>query len=182
MTANDPFAGLPEVPSFTVTSTTLTDGEGTPPAQMSGIFGVPGGEDVFPARVERRPRGHQELRRHGVRPRRPDPVGVLALGRRRHPGNGDRVARGRRRRHRLRPAGGGFPAPHRRRHDPLYRRGAAGRTRRAPLLLRGPRPRRREHRRPRRRHARIPRIQHRQPHPRPRRADRHRRDRRLSNA
>ena len=48
MSANDPFAGLPEVPSFTVTSTTLTDGGGTPPAQMSGIFGVPGGEDISP--------------------------------------------------------------------------------------------------------------------------------------
>jgi Raf kinase inhibitor-like YbhB/YbcL family protein len=48
MTANDPFAGLPEVPSFTVTSTTLTDGGGMPPAQMSGIFGVPGGEDISP--------------------------------------------------------------------------------------------------------------------------------------
>src|SRR5689334_17089199 len=48
MTANDPFAGLPEVPSFTVTSTTLTEGGGTPPAQMSGIFGVPGGKDVSP--------------------------------------------------------------------------------------------------------------------------------------
>src|SRR3954466_3639058 len=48
MTANDPFAGLPEVPSFTVTSTTLTEGGDTPTAQMSGIFGVPGGEDVSP--------------------------------------------------------------------------------------------------------------------------------------
>src|SRR4029079_13252956 len=48
MSANDPFAGLPEVPSFTVTSTTLTEGGGTPPAQMSGLFGVPGGEDVSP--------------------------------------------------------------------------------------------------------------------------------------
>ena len=44
MSANDPFAGLPEVPSFTVTSTTLTEGGGTPPAQMSGLFGVPGPE------------------------------------------------------------------------------------------------------------------------------------------
>src|SRR3954447_1012746 len=48
MSANDPFAGLPEVPSFTVTSTTLTEGGDTPSAQMSGIFGVPGGEDVSP--------------------------------------------------------------------------------------------------------------------------------------
>src|SRR4051812_32830432 len=48
MTANDPFAGLPEVPSFTVTSTTLSEGGGTPDAQMSGLFGVPGGEDISP--------------------------------------------------------------------------------------------------------------------------------------
>ena len=48
MSANDPFSGLPEVPSFTVTSTTLTEGGGTPAAQMSGIFGVPGGEDISP--------------------------------------------------------------------------------------------------------------------------------------
>ena len=41
MSANDPFAGLPEVPSFTVTSTTLTDGGGTPPAQMSGSSAFP---------------------------------------------------------------------------------------------------------------------------------------------
>jgi len=48
MSANDPFSGLPEVPSFTVTSTTLTEGGGTPAAQMSGIFGVPGGQDISP--------------------------------------------------------------------------------------------------------------------------------------
>jgi Raf kinase inhibitor-like YbhB/YbcL family protein len=48
MSANDPFAGLPEVPSFRVTSTTVTDGSPFPPAQMSGLFGVPGGEDVSP--------------------------------------------------------------------------------------------------------------------------------------
>ena len=48
MNSNDPFAGLPEVPSFTVTSTTLTEGGGTPPAQMSGLFGVPGGQDASP--------------------------------------------------------------------------------------------------------------------------------------
>ena len=45
---NDPFARLPEVPSFNVTSTDVTDGQALPPAQMSGIFGVPGGEDRSP--------------------------------------------------------------------------------------------------------------------------------------
>ena len=45
---NDPFARLPEVPAFTVTSSTITDGQPLAAAQMSGAFGVPGGEDVSP--------------------------------------------------------------------------------------------------------------------------------------
>ncbi|MGJ6969507.1 hypothetical protein ACSDR0_47245 [Streptosporangium sp. G11] len=39
MNLNDPFARLPEVPSFTVTSTTLTDGAPWPAEQMHA--GVP---------------------------------------------------------------------------------------------------------------------------------------------
>ncbi len=46
--ANNPFARLPEVPSFTVTSTTVDDGKPFGPAQYSGQFGVPGGQDVSP--------------------------------------------------------------------------------------------------------------------------------------
>jgi hypothetical protein len=45
---NNPFARLPVVPSFTVTSTDVTDGQPLPPAQMSGIFEVPGGKDRSP--------------------------------------------------------------------------------------------------------------------------------------
>jgi Raf kinase inhibitor-like YbhB/YbcL family protein len=45
---NDPFARLPVVPSFSVTSTDVTDGQPLPPAQMSGIFEVPGGKDLSP--------------------------------------------------------------------------------------------------------------------------------------
>jgi hypothetical protein len=45
---NDPFARLPVVPSFALTSTDVTDGQALPQAQMSGIFGVPGGEDLSP--------------------------------------------------------------------------------------------------------------------------------------
>lgn len=48
MTGNDPFARLPEVPDFTVTSETIADGESWSPPQYSGAFGVPGGEDVSP--------------------------------------------------------------------------------------------------------------------------------------
>ena len=48
MTGNDPFARLPKVPSFTLTSTTVKDGAPLPPAQMSAVFGVPSGKDVSP--------------------------------------------------------------------------------------------------------------------------------------
>jgi Raf kinase inhibitor-like YbhB/YbcL family protein len=43
-----PYAYLPTVPSFDLRSETITDGEPLPLAQLSGIFGVPGGEDVSP--------------------------------------------------------------------------------------------------------------------------------------
>ncbi|MEU1628583.1 YbhB/YbcL family Raf kinase inhibitor-like protein [Streptomyces sp. NPDC020096] len=48
MNGNDPFAGLPSAPAFTVTSTSVRAGEALPAAQMSGLFGVPGGEDCSP--------------------------------------------------------------------------------------------------------------------------------------
>lgn len=44
---NDPFRRHPPVPSFTVTSTDVRDGESLPTAQLSGVFGA-GGEDVSP--------------------------------------------------------------------------------------------------------------------------------------
>ncbi len=48
MADHDPFWRLPQVPDFTVTSTTLVEGQVLPPAQMSGIFDVPGGQDQSP--------------------------------------------------------------------------------------------------------------------------------------
>lgn len=47
--SHDPYSDLPEVPSFDVTSTDVKDGGTLGTAQLSGIFGVPGGEDVSPA-------------------------------------------------------------------------------------------------------------------------------------
>ncbi|MEU8901087.1 YbhB/YbcL family Raf kinase inhibitor-like protein [Nocardia sp. NPDC048505] len=46
MSANDPFARLPEAAAFTVTSTTVSAGAAWPPAQWSS--GAPGGKDVSP--------------------------------------------------------------------------------------------------------------------------------------
>lgn len=43
----DPYSALPEVPSFELTSTTLSDGDRMPLAQVSGVFGL-GGEDRLP--------------------------------------------------------------------------------------------------------------------------------------
>jgi Raf kinase inhibitor-like YbhB/YbcL family protein len=48
MSGNNPYARLPEVPSFALTSTTVADGRPLPAAQMSGLFGVPGGRDASP--------------------------------------------------------------------------------------------------------------------------------------
>jgi len=44
----DPYEFLPRVPSFRVTSTTVRNGHELPTAQLSGIFGVPGGKDISP--------------------------------------------------------------------------------------------------------------------------------------
>jgi Raf kinase inhibitor-like YbhB/YbcL family protein len=45
--SRDPYADLPQVPWFTLTSQDIKDGEQLPMAQVSGIFGA-GGEDVSP--------------------------------------------------------------------------------------------------------------------------------------
>ena len=47
-TPPDPYDFLPQVPTFTVTSTDLTDGEVVPAPHTSGAMGVPGGEDRSP--------------------------------------------------------------------------------------------------------------------------------------
>jgi Raf kinase inhibitor-like YbhB/YbcL family protein len=44
----DPYEFLPRVPSFRVISTTVRNGHPLPTAQLSGIFGVPGGKDISP--------------------------------------------------------------------------------------------------------------------------------------
>lgn len=43
-----PYDFLPEVPSFSVTSDDVAEGEQMPAAQASGMFGVPGGTDTSP--------------------------------------------------------------------------------------------------------------------------------------
>ena len=43
-----PVGSPPRVPSFIVTSTTVSDGDAWPAEQMSGLFGVPAGRDISP--------------------------------------------------------------------------------------------------------------------------------------
>ena len=45
---SNPYACLPQVPTFRLTSTSVTDGQPLPVAQLSKMFGVPGGEDLSP--------------------------------------------------------------------------------------------------------------------------------------
>lgn len=44
----DPYRYLPKVPSFTVASTTVADHTALPRPQWSGVFKVPGGQDISP--------------------------------------------------------------------------------------------------------------------------------------
>jgi Raf kinase inhibitor-like YbhB/YbcL family protein len=44
----NPHEFLPKVPSFTVISTTVRNRHPLPVAQLSGVFGVPGGKDISP--------------------------------------------------------------------------------------------------------------------------------------
>lgn len=45
--SRDPYAELPELPTFTLTSTDVAEGRSMPQAQVSGIMGA-GGQDVSP--------------------------------------------------------------------------------------------------------------------------------------
>jgi Raf kinase inhibitor-like YbhB/YbcL family protein len=47
-TGPDPYAYLPKVPSFTLTSTIVRNGHPLPKPQLSKLFGVPGGKDISP--------------------------------------------------------------------------------------------------------------------------------------
>ncbi len=46
--SNDPFARMPELPSFSLTSSDIEDGKPLAKVHYSGLFGVPGGEDRSP--------------------------------------------------------------------------------------------------------------------------------------
>lgn len=48
MSLNNPYACLPEVPTFTVTSTSVGEGQLWAAPQLSAIYGMPGGADRSP--------------------------------------------------------------------------------------------------------------------------------------
>ena len=78
---------MPAVPSFTVVSDDMTDGEPMAAPQASGIFGVPGGTDTSPhLRWEGAPDGTKSYAVTCLDPEAPTGVGLLALDGVRHPG------------------------------------------------------------------------------------------------
>ena len=44
----EPYAGLPDLPLFNLTSTDIENGATAPTAMLSALFGVPGGQDQSP--------------------------------------------------------------------------------------------------------------------------------------
>ncbi|MCU1532603.1 MAG: hypothetical protein JWO49_2174 [Arthrobacter sp.] len=48
MTSRDPYAELPQLPEFDLTSTDIEHGQALPPAQRSGKMGIDGGQDRSP--------------------------------------------------------------------------------------------------------------------------------------
>ena len=83
-----PYDIIGVVPTFSLTSTDIAEGERLARGQVSGIMGA-GGDDISPQlSLDRVSAGDQELRRHRVRPRRTDGQWILALGGLQHPGFG----------------------------------------------------------------------------------------------
>ena len=166
---NNPFARLPEVPRFSVTSTTISDGEPLPPAQMSGAFGVPGGQDISPQLSwSGAPDG---TRSYAVTIYDPDaptgagfwhwavadiPASVTELPEGAGDGTGAMLPEG------------AFELNNDAHAAALHRSSAPCRSRRTPLLHYRARARRRHDRSPRRLDPIVPRLQHREPHPRTR--------------
>lgn len=175
MSSNDPFARLPEAASFTVVSTTVTDGAPWSIEQYSGLSGVPGGKDVSPQLSwSGAPEGTKSYAITVYDPDAPTGSGfwhwavadIPATVTELPEGAGDDTGSGM--------PGGAFQLPNDARAARFIGAAPCGRTRPAPLLHRGACPRRRHHRRPRRRHPGRPRFHHGKRHPRPRGPDSHR--------
>ena len=137
--SRDPYADLPQVPWFSLSSDDIKDGEQVPPAQRSGIFGA-GGEDVSPGLSwSGFPEGTKSFAVTVYDPDAPTASGfwhwaVVDLPSRvtsLPAGAGDHAGSG--------PAIGCLSSSQRRRARRLHRRGAAAGARSSPVPLRGAR-------------------------------------------
>lgn len=173
MSANDPFACLPQAASFTVTSTTVTDGAAWPPEQHSS--GLPGGKDTSPQLSwSGAPDGTKSYAVTVYDPDAPTgsgfwhwavadiPVTVTELPE----GAGDDTS--------SQIPEGAYQLPNDARVARYIGAAPLGRTRPAPLLRRRARPRHPLDRRPGRRHTGRARLHHGRSHPWTRGVDRHR--------
>ena len=172
-TPPNPYDFLPQVPSFTVHQQRLHGRRPARHAARQRRHGRRRRGPVAAAVVVGLPRGHEELRRHRLRPRRPDGERLLALGGGQHPG-------------RRSPSCPAAPATRTTRSCPTARSSCATTAASpatsaplrpsghgaAPLLRRRPRRRHRDPGRRRRHHARRPRLQPVLPHAGPRDARR----------
>ena len=172
MTAHDPYAPLPDVPAFDVSSESFDDGSTIPPAQRSGVMGA-GGKDESPQLSwSGAPAGTKSYAVTVFDPDAPTASGFWHWAVLNIPADVTSLPAGAGSRDGAALPAGRAPAEERRRIRRLRRRRPAQGTRPAPLPDRGPCRGRRQARRRRARQPGQPRIRTVQPHPGPGPADR----------
>ena len=87
----EPYAGLPDLPLFNLTSTDLENGAAAPTAMLGALWRARRAGSVSAAELVGIPRRDQILRCHLLRPGCAHPQRLLALDRIKHPRSGHRA-------------------------------------------------------------------------------------------